>query len=454
MPVTTSGRAMGGAAAAQASQANSQFSYPLLSHKVSIFGDSRAFLCHSGSDNKGAGTGHSYVKGFAYAHHAAAHSMGAAFFPWSLQGGVSGDTTVQALARVPAHITAMQAEKCNLVVIVIGTNDRTGSTIDLETTKQNVVRIVRMFKQAGINVVLTNDTPRGTGSSQYELTNAKQAEHYNYSRWVLTEMAQMCTVINTYDQWLDASSGPLYRPLAQMVRDGIHPSKIGAFMVGRLIGRTLSQMMRTPGDFLRSNAAFDATNNPAGTLTTNPLCTGTTGTLNANCNPAAGSVLATGWGAEGQNMTGLVTNWSKEVDADGTEWQKVRVSGKAAALSNGQAPSFNAFVDITLASLTDQDKVKATGLIKHKGIGLANIGLSKLMTPSWTLKVDSDDSDNTLPWPSDETGPISRETPELVFTTAANHTLIRPRLEITMVAGATVDATIWFTRMGGLKITY
>ncbi|MFV1943477.1 SGNH/GDSL hydrolase family protein [Pseudomonas luteola] len=447
MPITFKGNAMGGAAAPAVAAPTR--SYKPYSRNASIFGDSRAFLCHSGS-NSGSGTGNNFVKGYGIAHHIAAHSQGAVHFPWALQGGVAGDTTEQALDRLPAHLEKLKAAGCNLMFIIIGTNDRTGGQIDLGTTKRNVMEIVQDTEAAGITPVLLNDFPRGTGSSGYELTDALAAEHYAYSRWVLNEMSKTCHVINTYDSWLDPASGTKYRPYANAVRDGIHPSKIGGQLAGRVAGPVAAQIASNVGDILQSNTLFNADSNPMGSLTPNPLCLLTGGSLDASVNPAAGSQISQGWAAEGSNMTGLVTTWSKEVDANGMEWQKVRITGTAGAT----APNFNAYVNVTLSNLSDNDKLKASGLIRYKGKGLSNVGLGMLITPTWTVKMDSDDPDTSLPWPSDSFGVISRETPELIYLSSDSLTLIRPRVDITLQPNVAVDATIWFTKTGAFKIDY
>jgi len=425
----------------------------IANRNVGLFGDSRAFLSHSGGGTMGDGTNHNYNKSYGLAATGQAYSLGAVCIPWALNGGVAGNTTEDMLDRQAAYITTLQAAKCTLVVVVAGTNDRTGSSapnLDLGTTKKNIREIVRNFKLAGIEVVLLNDTPRGTGSSAYELTAANAADHYAYSRWVLKEMSKMCVVVNTYDAWLDPSSGSLYRPYAWMVRDGIHPSKIGADAIGRVLGPVLARLMRQLGDLFESNVLYNATSNPKGSLTANPLMTETGGTLAASCNASTGSVLAKGWAAEGSNMTGITTTWTKEVDEKGMEWQRVDIKGTAGSTQ----PTFNLYVNITLTQLADQDKIKATGLFKSRGKGLSNVSLAMLMTPSWTLKIDSDDPDSTLPWPTELIGPCSREIPQLVFTTAAGHTLLRPRFEVTMQPSAAVDATVWFSRCGAMKVAY
>lgn len=418
------------------------------SRVMGLFGDSRAFLSHSGGGD-GSGTNHNYLKGFGLAHHIQAESGGRIQVPWKYQGGRAGDTTKQMLDRLPAYITLLKAGNVNLVTVIGGTNDRTGGQLDLGTTKQNIRRIVRTFLQNGIAVVLCNDTPRGTGSSQYELAQlAWRQDHYDYSRWVLTDMSQMCAVANTYDAWLNPKSGLNFFPHAIMIQDGIHPSKIGGQVAGKLVADVAVPFVGGLPDLLESNTLYNAASNPIGSLTANPMLTGTTGKLNANCNPVAGSKLATGWEAEGENMTGLKTWWSKEL-VKGVEWQKLVITGTAGATKG----VVTAFVDIPLASLVDKDVLRVTGLFRSLGAGLGNVSLNLLMTPTWTVKCDPDNSDDKLPWPAYEVGPVTREVPELVFATASNHTLLRVRVQVETGVSQAVDAAVWFTKTGACKAT-
>jgi lysophospholipase L1-like esterase len=420
------------------------------SRDVGIFGDSRAFLSHSGGQD-GSGTNNNIMKGYGLAHWLQVYSQGAVRFPWSLNGGVAGDSTAQCLARQPAYITRLKTAGCNLVVMVCGTNDRTGGNFDLGATKQNVREMVRNFQVAGISVILSNDTPRGNGSSSYELTQQQwKDDHYAFSRWVLSDMSKMCAVLNTYDAWLDPNSGKNYYPLAGVTNDFIHPSKLGAQLWGKVGGPLLQLYSRSLAHILESNAGYDATNNPNGALTLNPLMTGTGGYLDSNVNAMSGSVLAANWSAEGENMSGLTTQWSTETDANGVIWQKATVVGT----SGSSQPKISLFCNLDLNKLSNNDKVKATGLMRSKGAGLSAVSASLLMTPSWTLKQDADDSDSALAWPTDDSGVMFYETPHLVFLTASNHSLLRARYEVMLQPSKAVNATLWFTKCGAFKFTY
>lgn len=419
--------------------------YPNNTRTVAAFGDSRIFLSQLNSGNN------LFNKGFGIAHHIQAQSLGCVQMPYFhgpfvLNGGVAGDTTWQMLQRQPDFIRGLLRAGINLVFMLAGTNDRTGNQVPIEDTKQNIMQMVRNFQNAGIEVVLGNETPRGTGSSSYELTGQNLLDHVAISQWITKEMAKVCTIADTWNAWLDAASGNLFRPKANVVRDGIHPSKIGAMLLGKVIAAALMRHTRTLPDFLRSNTAWNPTTNPKGSLTPNPTMTGTTGSIAGNVGKVNGSVLATSWGSEGSNMTGLATLWSKEVDSDGDEWQVVNITGTAGATS----PELTAYVDVPLTSLSDGDWVKASGLFKFTGTGLGNVGLALLMIPQYAQKLDGDDSDPSLPYLAD--GSLqSRETPCLFYKTALGVTMLRVRVLINITPNATVNATVKWCRTGAVK---
>lgn len=421
------------------------FRFPIPANRViGGFGDSRISMNHSGSG------GNDFIKSFGWAHWLQAYSKGVASVPVAYNGGVAGNTTKEMYARQLDWIATYKAAGVNLVVVAGSTNDRTGDNLSLGDSKRYLREIVRRFQLAGIEVILVSETPRGNGSSSYELTASQKADHYAMHLWIEEEMSKMCVVANVWDAWIDPASGTNYYPLASMVRDGIHPSKIGAQAWGRVLAPLVRAYVRGLGDLLESNTLYNASSAPLGSLSPNPMMTGTGGSIASSCNPVAGSVLAANWGAEANNMAGLTTTWSKETDARNVTWQKCVVTGTAGS----NVPELTLFSDVSLASLVNGDKVKSTGLVRTVGSGLSAAGQALLLVPSYTQKLDGDDSDPSLPWPSDDTGVLHRESPVLNFLTASNHTLIRTRVIFTFQAGAAVNATLWVSKCGAFKVAY
>lgn len=413
------------------------------SRLVGFFGDSRAFLSFSGSN------GHDYLKGYGIAFWAQKWANGCVTFPSSLNGGKAGETTQDMLGRQAAYIATLKAAGATMVLVIAGTNDRTGNKLTLGQSKTNIQRIVSNFQEAGIAVVLVSETPRGTGSSSYELTAAQASDLYQLHLWIERVMSRVCLVANVWDSWIDAASGALFRPLAQMVMDGIHPSKIGGMWAGKAVAAKLMLLSRRLPTLAHSSDVWSSSN-PQGNLTANALVTGTSGAIAASCNPTAGSVLATGWNAEASNMAGVTTTWSKEMSA-GEEWQRIDLAGIATAAA---APELITYVDLNLAALADGDKIRATGLLGSRGTGLAAVGLALMVVPGYSLKLDGEDSDNTQPWPSQRLGPFPYESTALAFSASAGLTLVRVRVQINLQAKAAVNARVWFSKTGALKVTY
>jgi lysophospholipase L1-like esterase len=427
---------------------------------VGFFGDSRAFL-----SVVAPGGLNEYFRKLGLAHWIQAYSLGTVSMPrilgntggtgFVLNGGVAGDTTVQMLARLPAYITNCVANGIRRVVLIGGTNDRSG-TIDLGTTKKNIREMVRMFQKAGIAVDLISETPRGTGSSAYELsTQAKRDDHYAFHIWCETVMPKMCRVHNMWDLMIDPTSGNLYYPKPGYTIDGIHFSCLSSQAGGALIGPVMAKEIRQLGDFLESNAAYNASTNPLGTLITNPLLDGTTGTWQGGYVPVAGSQVATGWNMSVSNFTGLTVLASKEIEtlADGNtiQWQKYFVSGTASTASQ---PELSLNQNLTMSQLTVGDVVKATALVRTEGTGISNMGLGCLMTPPFSQKLDCEDSDPLQPWPSINTGILSREMPNFYYTDTTTVTAIELKMRMSFTKGAVVNATFWVAKCGMFKVTY
>lgn len=411
---------------------------------IAGFGDSRIYLSWSGS------SGNDFLKSWGVMAWIQRYSDGAVACPVAYNGGVAGDTTVQMLARQAAFITTLKAASIGLVVVWGSTNDRSAG-IDIADSRRNIAAIVRNFQQAGIHVILVSETPRGNGSSSYELTTAQKADHYAMHVWMETVMSQMCAVANVWDYWVDTSSGTNYYALASMTRDFIHASKQGGQSAGKVIGPLAKAYCRGLPDMPESNVVYNASSNPTGSLTANPRVSGTAGTINSNVAPTSGSVLADSWGAElsSGSISGLATTFSKET-LSGLEYQKLVVKG----ISGTSQPEISLYVDVPLASLANGDKLKAAGMIISEGVGISAVGLGLLLVPSYTQKLDGDESDSSLAYPTANTGPLPFETPVLNYLTASGHTLIRVRITLTLTPSRDVNCSLWFRKVGAVKVTY
>ncbi|WP_213875327.1 SGNH/GDSL hydrolase family protein [Pseudomonas sp. dw_358] len=415
---------------------------PANSRYVGFFGDSRAFLSYTPPSAT-----QSQLRNVGLAHWLQAYGLNAFTLLVELAAGIAGDTTTGMLKRQPAFIQLLKTRGCTRAVFIGSTNDRTAG-IDLGTSKKNVREIVRNFFEAGISVIAISETPRGNGSSDYELrTQELKNDHYQMHLWFKNTLSQVCTVIDVWDLMVNTASGTQYYVKDGMTVDGIHMSKVGAQQVGIAGGARIAAETRHLGDFLESNVGFDANSNPLGTLTGNPLLEGTDG--NIAFTPASGSQLATGWKAAAHRTDDLTVSLSKETDSEGKIWQKVHVRGQSSG-SNG--PQIQITTPVPMGNIQNGDRIKATARVKSQGGGLSNVALAILMVPAWALKGDAEDSHKDFPWPSDATGVLSRETP--VYQHDGTQTSLDVRFDIDFMPNAAIDATVWFSQCGAFKFTY
>lgn len=414
---------------------------PANSRYVGFFGDSRAYLSFT------SGGLNTQLRNVGLAHWIQAYGLNAFSLLGELNGGIAGDTTAGMLARQPAFIELLHSRGCTRALFIGRTNDRTAG-VDLGTSKKNMREIVRNFLQAGISVSVISETPRGNGSSAYELNSQQlKDDHYQMHLWIRDSLSQMCSVIDVWQAMVDVASGANHYVRDGMTVDGIHMSKLGAQQVGLAAGARIAAEVRHLGDFLESNVLYDAQANPFGSLTANPLFAGTDGRFEFA--PAPGSELASGWKASANHVDGLTLTFSKEADDEGRCWQKVRLQGQA----GNEGPQLYISTPIEVAHLNDGDRIKATGLVKTQGQGLSNVGLAILMTPAWAVKNDAEDSHKECPWPSEATGMLSRETP-MYQHSGDKQAGLEPRLDISCSANCALDATVWFSQCGAFKFTY
>lgn len=420
---------------------------------VGGFGDSRIALSYANTSGI-----YDMLRNLGSVHWIQAWSQGVITMPKALNGGVAGDTTVMALARQDAYIALCQSLGCKRVFVCIATNDR--GIYDLGTTKKNVREIIRRFLAAGITPYLMSETPRGTGSSQYELkTQDLRNEHYQYHLWCERVMSRMCKIVSVWNRWIDPASGEMYYPKAEMTIDGIHGSKEGGNEMGQAGAAVIAADIAQLPDLLESNTVFDAINNPLGSLVANPLLLGTSGTWQNGYVPVAGSQVADSWNCSVENFSGtranstayaLTVKASKEVDDDGVTWQRFDVSGTTGA----DQANLNMNQTIDMSQLSNGDVMKATALVKSQGEGISNMALQDLMTPIYQLKSDAEDSDSSFPWPSAAIGPLSREMPSYTKTASDSVTGMELKVVMQFALNATVSASFWIAQCGPFKVDY
>lgn len=408
-------------------------------YEAAVFGHSWAFLCHSGT------APNSFLKLWGVAQAIQAKLGGDVVFPQSLNYGVAGNTTAEMLARTDAAIADMQAKGCQMVVIPgLATNDRTASTITLKDSVSNAVTIIHKFKAAGIQVVLLSDAPRGGASA---LTGQALADHKAFYDWQVQSLSKSCAFVDIWEILVDASS-EIYAPLAGVFYDGIHLSQIGAELVGSAAAPVVRRLIPTGGKY---GALFDALVDADACVVPNAKLTGVSGAIAGNAYPVAGSVIADGWNAMGQNTVATMsTTWYKEV-VDGDEWQCVRIQGttSASAFSNIQL-----YRDVDLATLQVGDKVISRATVSSQGAGIVGLSLEQYVpaNPAYYALVDGDFHDGTQAYP-DKPLTVARVSPVYTHNVNGSTTVVlRELVKVTFAKGATVDVVVKIKEVGVFKV--
>lgn len=338
------------------------FDQPLLplDRNIAIFGDSRTANTTSGSAPS------EIIEVYGYASWFCQYTNGRVKVSAARNGGVGGDTTAQWLARVPTII----AYGAKVVVILIGTNDRGAANYSLATSKSNIEAGVRQIIEAGIIPVVIAETPRGGANA---LTGQQLQNHLDLRDWMRTYLPTIG--VRVVDVWqalisenpTEAAAG---LPKAGVMHDGLHLSPVGARIVGKEVSQVLIDLFPTKLALPLYDSPYVATANVRGNLNTNPLCTGTTGTKSGSAN-ATGDV-ATGWTLSGSSWTGAKVTASKESNVAAGEFQVLEVSG----MPTGSGSFLSFEQTLSLANLTNGDKIKAVAQISHEGLeGVAGVSL-------------------------------------------------------------------------------
>lgn len=411
---------------------------------LGFMGDSRAFLSYTLPAGR-----NQYLRDVGIATWVQGFAHGRLAIPIAAISGVAGDTTTAILARQPAHIAALKSLMIVRTMLIGGTNDRTAG-MTLQQTKDNILLLIKNYNDAGIAVELISETPRGNGSSQYELsTQALKDDHYNSHVWMesLAGTNAMLFIHNVWDRWINTASGTNYYLLDAKSTDKIHPNKVGAADFGIVMSAGIVRRTNLPSINLVTNTAYNATSNPSGPLTVNPLMTGTAGTFE-NFTPGTGSVLASNFVANFSNNAGITATFSQET-INGVLWQKVVFSGTGTVTTGNPILLIKQAVPFT--NIVVGDKIKAIGQRRSQGTGLSNVGTRLLLTPAYQLVYDAEDSEPTSLWPSDFVGPMGMETPSYPYSAANDQAGIEMQLEVALTKAVAVNCTVWFTGAGAVK---
>ncbi len=279
---------------------------PLLTD-VLVLGDSRAFQCTKGN--------------VGFADWAVSETGGLAAFPMALNKGIDGNTTSQMLARLQADVMANSTDFD--VMVHFGTGNDRLQGMSLEQTIRNLEYLYEALIKRGKVVIAIAETP--VIGANVGLPAQQTANHFAVHNWYLNVAPSLgVIVVNPWDEMLDPASGTSFWPKEGMTGDGLHPTPMGARIIGRKVGEALKRLFTFPALLPTSSVAYDPAAVPGGSLIPNSLLTGTNGTLGAGSN--ATGQLATSCTLLGSNLTGLTVAASKE-PADFGFKQVLRITG-------------------------------------------------------------------------------------------------------------------------------
>ena len=142
---------------------------------------------------------------------------------WNIvNGGVSGNTSAQALARLPA---LLQQHQPKLVIVSIGGNDFL-QRVSNSDTRANIAQSIRLSQQSGAQVLLV---------AVPELTLAAAVGHPN-DHAMYTALAKEEQVYLLEDAWSDVLADDTLRA------DAVHANDAGYQVFTKLLAQRLEQI--------------------------------------------------------------------------------------------------------------------------------------------------------------------------------------------------------------------
>lgn len=179
-----------------------------------------------------------------------------------VNAGISGSTTVQALARIERDVLA---HKPQLVTVKFGMNDVTG--VPPETYRQNLLEIAARCRGIGAEVILC--TPNSIYDEDPRRPMAKLAEYSGIVRALAAE--QGLPVVDFFAEYERIRKTDLRRwmlLMSETIHPGMHGHKLFAEMLARAVsGREISLADANPlPPFIPRTAALVRAGNPVNVI--------------------------------------------------------------------------------------------------------------------------------------------------------------------------------------------
>ena len=190
--------------------------------------------------------------------------------------GVSGEDSIAQIARLPAVLAALPTPKPTHFVLQIAGNDIVNTNNLNTVTKPNILAMVNLVLAAGmIPVLMSNNTLLSLTADQ--IIRAATISEYMRTLWRTDSRIRLADVA----RWTGDTTSASYAPVsgATSTGDNLHPTSIGAFLMGDALYEGVKKDVYGYSRFAAlPNLLYDATQNPSGNLIANPFLLGTGGT--------------------------------------------------------------------------------------------------------------------------------------------------------------------------------
>lgn len=263
-----------------------------------INGTNSAYLTTYGYMNQflgRIGSGYNYIVG----------KNGATNLPIGANVGIGGNTSTQLLAR---YVTDVISKNPDIVSIEIGTNDiKGGDGTTFATLTGNISKMIAANQAIGAETWLHTVWPRNNvdGGGGVDFTANERLIRASVNSWIRAQSTVRGVTVIDHDRRLCNAAGDM---ITGYTYDGLHLNATGAYYVSD--GMIESLYGQTPPPLLGINAdaynVYDATYNVYGSILTNGVMAGTSGTAGTG---VSGNV-ATGWTikrATGSDVTAVAS---------------------------------------------------------------------------------------------------------------------------------------------------
>jgi len=297
--------------------------------------------------------------------------------PGTANGGITGQNTTQILARVQQDVVALAPGWAH---VLAGTNDVLGA-VAFGTIQANLTAIYDAIQNAGIRLILGTIAPY-SGATTTQLVTIERINNF------IREQAQTRpgAVLADYHAVLAGADGNWrVTGTTAYTGDGTHASTGGAMRMGKALADALAAHVPAMNILPTSNvdASANASSFAKPNLLTNPMFTGTAGTVGTQ---ATGQV-ADSWVVStytASDLTGVTASKVARTDGKAGTWQQFALTNVSQKLRFQQTINMGGnlaagdlvwgAIEYELESITDLDLFRVQLATFDANNGYANRG--------------------------------------------------------------------------------